>query len=50
MNKLVIVVVNLDPKDIAGFVSNGMMLAARALGRVSLLEPDADIAPGAMVH
>ncbi len=50
MNKLIIVVVNLDPKDIAGFVSNGMMLAAEGSDSISLLEPDADIAPGSKVH
>ncbi len=50
MNKLVVVVVNLDPKDIAGFISNGMILAAEEGGRISLLEPDAELAPGAKVH
>jgi export-related chaperone CsaA len=49
MGKLVIVVCNLDPKNVAGFVSEGMVLAAQDGERVSLVAPDKDLAPGSKV-
>lgn len=47
--KLVVVVCNLDPKNVAGFVSEGMVLAAQDGERVSLVAPDKDFAPGSKV-
>ncbi len=37
IGKLIICVTNLDPKEIAGYVSNGMMLAAEDNGVISIL-------------
>lgn len=50
LNTLVIVVVNLDPKSIAGFVSEGMILAADDGTNVVVLRPDKDLAPGSRVR
>jgi export-related chaperone CsaA len=47
--KLVIVVCNLDPKNVAGFVSEGMVLAAQDGDKLSLVTPDKDLAPGSKV-
>ncbi|MCL4411394.1 tRNA-binding protein [Candidatus Marsarchaeota archaeon] len=50
IGRLVVVVANLDPKEIAGFVSQGMLLAAEDNGSISLLKPDRELAVGAKVH
>ncbi len=50
LDRLVVVVANLEPKEIAGFMSQGMLLAAEDEGSISLLKPDKDLAPGAKVH
>ncbi len=50
LDRLVVVVANLEPKEIAGFMSQGMLLAAEDDGSISLLKPDKDLAPGAKVH
>ncbi|MCL5100143.1 MAG: tRNA-binding protein [Candidatus Marsarchaeota archaeon] len=50
IGRLVVVVTNLDPKEIAGFVSQGMLLAAEDNGSISLLKPDRELAVGAKVH
>ncbi len=49
LNRLVIVVANLEPKKIADFFSEGMLLAAEDGEIVSLLGPDKDMKPGSRV-
>ncbi len=50
LNSLVIVVSNLEPKSIAGAVSEGMILAADDGTNISLLRPDKDLPPGSVVR
>jgi tRNA-binding protein len=51
IGKLITVVTNLDPKDIAGEKSNGMLLAAEdSEGNLALLVPDKEIKEGSIVH
>ena len=50
VNRSVVVVVNLEPKSIAGFVSEGMLLAAEGGSGVSLLQADGDVAAGSRVR
>jgi methionine--tRNA ligase beta chain len=52
IGKKIACLVNLEPKQIAGVVSNGMVLAAESGGRVSLLVPDrsAEIEEGSRVR
>ncbi len=51
VGKLIAVVTNLDPKEIAGEVSNGMLLAAEGEdGTLALLSPDREINEGSIVH
>ncbi len=51
LNKFVVVVANLDPKEIAGELSNGMLLAAEdESGTVALLAPDKEVKVGSLVH
>lgn len=47
--KLVVVLVNLEPKKIFGVVSQGMILAAVDGDKVALLQPDGEVRPGAQV-
>lgn len=50
LGKSVVVIANLDPKNIANFVSEGMVLAAEsAEGKVVLLKPDDDLPPGSKI-
>jgi export-related chaperone CsaA len=49
LNRLVVVVANLDPKKIADFFSEGMLLAAEENGKIALLGPDKEIGPGSKV-
>lgn len=51
VGKLIVVVTNLEPKEIAGELSNGMMLAAEdENGNLAILAPDKEISEGAIVH
>ena len=50
LNTLVIVATNLEPKSIAGCVSEGMILAADDGTNVVVLRPDKDIAVGSKVR
>lgn len=50
LNTLVIVAANLEPKSIAGFVSEGMILAADDGTNVVVLRPDKDIAVGSRIR
>lgn len=47
---LVIVATNLEPKDIAGTLSEGMILAADDGTSISVLRPDKDLPAGSMVR
>ncbi|MGC8652191.1 MAG: tRNA-binding protein [Candidatus Micrarchaeia archaeon] len=46
----IVVVANLDPKGVAGVVSEGMLLAAEDSEHVVLIRPDREIAPGSRIH
>lgn len=46
----IVVVTNLEPKNIANFTSEGMLLAADDGTNVVLLRPERDIAPGSMIR
>ena len=50
VGKRVIVLVNLEPKDIRGSVSEGMVLAASGKDDISLIAPDKEIALGSAVR
>ena len=50
MDKKVIVVVNLEQKELRGIKSEGMILAAVKDNKVILLTPDEDIKEGAVVQ
>ena len=50
VGRKVILVANLAPRKIRGIESQGMLLAADADGRVSLLQPDSDLPAGAKVR
>lgn len=50
LGKSVIVLANLEPKSIAGFVSEGMMLAADDGTNVCLLIPDKELQPGSRIR
>jgi tRNA-binding EMAP/Myf-like protein len=48
---VVIMLANLEPKNIANFVSEGMVLAAESAdGKVVLLKPDDDLLPGSKMR
>jgi tRNA-binding protein len=50
LNTLVVVIANLEPKSIAGFVSEGMLLAADDGTNVVLVRPDKEIAVGSRLR
>lgn len=50
LGKLIICVANLDPKEIAGFMSNGMMLAAQDSNTISILSVDREVELGSKVR
>ena len=45
----IIIVADLEPREIMGFSSQGMLLAANVGGRPVLLKPDEDVPPGSKV-
>jgi methionine--tRNA ligase beta chain len=49
VGKLVVVVVNLQPKSVAGVISECMLLAASDDSNLSLLSPDRELPVGARV-
>jgi len=49
INKEIVVVVNLEPREIFGMESRGMLLAADDDGKPVLLKPDKEVSPGAKV-
>lgn len=48
--KEVPVVVNLEPRNLKGFESKGMMLAADVEGKPVLLHPEIQVPPGSIVR
>jgi methionine--tRNA ligase beta chain len=50
LSSLVVVVSNLEPKSIAGTMSEGMILAADDGTNISLLRPDKNLPPGSIVR
>ncbi|MFH1504900.1 MAG: hypothetical protein ABIH08_05920 [Candidatus Omnitrophota bacterium] len=50
LNKLVTILVNLEPKNIRGILSEGMLLAAQGKDDVSLMISDKEIAPGSAIR
>lgn len=49
LGKKIVVVANLEPKSIAGVISEGMLLAAGDEQLISLLLPDKDMKPGTKI-
>ena len=50
INRQVIIVANLEPKTMMGLESRGMLLAAGDGEIISILMPDKDIPPGAVIR
>ncbi|MEX0587322.1 MAG: methionine--tRNA ligase [Patescibacteria group bacterium] len=50
LGKSVVVVANLEPKDVRGVLSEGMLLAAEVDGRPILLVPEEEVKPGTPIH
>ncbi|MDQ5882988.1 MAG: methionyl-tRNA synthetase [Patescibacteria group bacterium] len=49
LNKQIIIVANLEPKQLMGEESQGMLLAAATEGKLSLIVPEKEIEPGTLV-
>lgn len=49
VNKQIIVVVNLEPRKLRGFESQGMLLAASQEGKAILLQPEAPVPNGTII-
>lgn len=49
LGKLIVVLVNLEPRNIRGFLSEGMLLAAQSKDDVSLIISDKEIIPGSLI-
>lgn len=51
LGRSIIVIANLEPRKIADFVSEGMVLAAEsAEGKIALLRPDEELPPGSKIR
>jgi len=48
--KLIVCVVNLEPKPVAGVESQGMLLAAQSDDVVAILTPAKEVKPGSIVR
>ncbi len=49
VGKLIVVLVNLEPRSLRGIVSEGMLLAAQSDGDVSVIVSDREATPGSKV-
>lgn len=49
IGRQIAVVMNLEPKNLLGYESQGMMLAAGCDGKPVLLKPDYEITPGSQI-
>ena len=50
VGRRVVMVANLAPRKLRGLISQGMLLAAEADGKVSLLQPDTELPAGARIR
>ena len=50
LGKSIAVVANLEPKEVRGVISEGMLLAAEVDGRPILLVPEEEVKPGTPIH
>lgn len=50
LGKSVVVVANLEPKEVRGVLSEGMLLAAEVDGRPILIVPEEEVKPGTSIH
>jgi len=50
LGKYVVVVANMDPKKIANFTSEGMLLATQDNSKITLLQPDREVKPGSKIR
>jgi methionyl-tRNA synthetase len=50
VNKIIVIVANLEPKRLAGEMSEGMLLAAENEGRIILLTTDKEIPENSEIH
>jgi len=50
INQEIVVVVNLEPKTLMGFKSQGMLLAADNNGEPILIKPEKEVLPGTKIH
>ncbi|MBD3312008.1 hypothetical protein GF352_00950 [archaeon] len=50
IGKNIVLVANLEPKKLAGEMSEGMLLAAEKEGRISLLTTDTDMPANSKIH
>lgn len=48
--KNIVVVANLEPKEVRGVLSDGMLLAAEVDGKPILIIPESEVGPGTPVH
>jgi len=49
LGKFIVVLTNLEPKNIRGYLSEGMLLAAQDKDDVSLIISDKEVSPGSMI-
>ncbi len=49
LNKLIVVVVNLEPKSIRGVTSEGMLLAAQDKDRIVVIGPEKEVSCGSKI-
>lgn len=49
INKLVVVIINLEPRMMMGMESQGMVLAVKDNNNLSVLVPDKEIIPGSKI-
>lgn len=50
LGKSIIVVANLEPKEVRGVLSEGMLLAADGKERPVIIIPEEEVKPGTIVH
>jgi methionine--tRNA ligase beta chain len=50
LNRNIIVIANLEPKNVANFISEGMLLAGDDENGISLLSPDRELKPGTKIR
>jgi len=48
--KNIVVIVNLEPKEVRGVLSEGMLLAAEVDGKPTIIVPEEAVEPGTPIH